>query len=468
MRPIIQGGMGVNISTPWLARVCSTAMQSQVLGTVSCVAAERVMSRILQSGDVGGHFRRALEKFPFPGVVERIIDTYFVEGGIAPGTKFKPVPGFNLNPGKALMELTVAASFAFVWLAKEGHTAPISVNYLEKIQIPHIFELTGAMMAGVDYVTMGAGITLQIPDVLDTIARGDNPSYRVNVEGSKNGTELVSFDRQSLFGKTELKRPNFLPIVSTDVLASLMSKRLPEGSIQGFVVEQPTAGGHNAPPRGKSTLNERGEPVYGPRDEPSFEKLKGLGIPFWIAGSFASPENLAKAKSLGAVGVQVGSIFALSEDSGMDPSFRKEIRRLGYIGELIIRTDPKASPTGFPFKVIQLPGTQSDPEVCEARKRVCDVCVLRTPYQKEDGTVGFRCSSEPLEDYLRKGGKEDDTVGVRCICNGLLSAAGIGNPGEPPIFTLGDDVSFLRHLMGDQHSPYTAEDAVTYLLSPLS
>lgn len=43
--------------------------------------------------------------------------------------------------------------------------------------------------------------------------------------------------------------------------------------------------------------------------------MKDLGLPFWLAGSYASPEGLEKAYELGAVGIQAGSIFALSRES---------------------------------------------------------------------------------------------------------------------------------------------------------
>lgn len=64
-----------------------------------------------------------------------------------------------------------------------------------------------------------------------------------------------------------------------------------------------------------------------------------------------------------------------------------------------------------------------------------------------------------------KGGKLEDTVGARCLCNGLFSAATVGDPDEPAILTLGDDVSFLRHLMRNQDDCYTAAHAIVYLLS---
>lgn len=460
---IIQGGMGVGISNPRLAKVCSML---GALGTVSGVASERIMAHVLQSGDMGGRFRRALAHFPFPEVAARIIAEYFVEGGIAPGHKSRSVPAFNLQPSPKLIALMVAASFSLVWLAKEEHDQRVSVNYLEKIQIPHIYHLTGAMLAGVDCVTMGAGITLQIPGVLDAIASGGVPSYRVSVTGHPDGFAPISFDPKAFFGRElpAMKRPDFLPIVSTDVLATLMAKRLPQGSIQGFVVELPTAGGHNAPPRGKGVFDETGQPIYGERDVVAFDKLAELGIPFWIGGSLASPEGLAQARSLGAVGIQAGTIFALSEDSGMDPVIRAELRRQAYRGELVVRTDPKASPTGFPFKVVQLPGTVSDPLVFATRKRVCDICALREPYLVATGTVGYRCASEPIKDYLRKGGKLEDAEQARCLCNGLLTTAGHGKPNEPPVVTLGDDTSFLRHLISHEGGTYTAADAIAYLL----
>lgn len=463
-RSIIQGGMGIYISSPHLANTCSRV---GALGTVSCTGAERVLVHLLQRGDVDGHYRRALSHFPFPEITERILAKYFVEGGKPVDQSFKEVPLFSLRPRRDLIELAIAASFALIWLAKEGHDGPISVNYLEKLQIGHIYHLTGAMLAGVDFVTMGAGLTRQIPGVLDAIASGGNPAYLVYVENSTRDNE-ISFAPQEFLGEKyprELKRPGFLPIVSTDVLAKRMAERLPSGSIQGFVIELPTAGGHNAPPRKKGVLDETGQPVYGEKDEVAFNVLRGLGIPFWVGGSFASPEGLARAQALGAVGIQAGSIFALSEDSGMDPLYRRKMRYLGYRGELAVRTDPNASPTGFPFKVPQLAGTMSESEVYAARERNCSRKALQFPAERTNGKIVFRCAAEPVNDFLKKGGKLEDTVDVRCLCNGLFSAAGLGDPKELPIFTMGDDVSFLRHLMRDENDSYTATDAIAYLSS---
>src|SRR3989344_2892723 len=464
-RSIIQGGMGMYISNPHLANTCTRA---DALGTVAGTGAERGLVHLLQLGDIGGHYRRALSHFPFPEIVERILAKYFIEGGKPVYQSFKEVPLFSMRPRRDLIELAIAASFVLIWLAKEGHDGPISVNYLEKLQIGHIYHLTGAALAGIDFVTMGAGLTLQIPGVLDAIVSGGSPSYRVYVGGSTRGNETISFNPREFLGEKfprELKRPDFLPIVSTDVLAKLMVAKLPPGSIQGFVIELPSAGGHNAPPRRKGVFDETGQPVYGEKDDVAFNVLRDLGIPFWVGGSFASPEGLARAHALGAVGIQAGSIFALSEDSGMNPTYRAKIRRLGYRGELAVRTDPNASPTGFPFKVPQLAGTMSEPEVYAARERHCSRKALQFPAERADGKVVFRCAAEPVDDFLKKGGRVEDTVGARRLCNGLFSAAGLGDPKELPIFTMGDDVSFLRHLLRDENDSYTAAEGIAYLLS---
>ncbi len=462
---IIQGGMGVHISTPTLAR---TVALLGGLGTVSGVAADKMLARLLQSGDPGEHLRRALSNFPDHKIARQVLGTYFVPGGISPGTPYKHVSAVTLSPSRQSIALLLCGNFALVWLAKEGHRNPISINWLEKMQMPHLASIAGAMLAGVDVVTMGAGIPLQVPSVLDALAQGQPAEYRVTVTGSTDGTVAMRFDPREFFGQTwpDMKRPDFLPIVSTDILAGLMMKKIPDG-IQGFVIEQPTAGGHNASPRGTYSLNESGEPIYGERDRPNFKKLQGLGVPFWIGGSYASPAKLAQAIAVGAHGIQVGSIFALSNESGLAPCHRQEIIRRWHRGQLRVRTDIHASPTGFPFKVAELPGTLSEEAVYLARHRSCNQRGLATPHQLPNGEIVYRCSAERVKDYLAKGGDENDAIGARCICNGLIATTGLGDPGEPAIVTLGDDVNFLRYLTETEHSTYTAAQAMAYLLDPV-
>ena len=165
---IIQGGMGVAISNWHLARTVSKLGQ---LGVVSGVALEVLLIRRLQDGDVGGHIRRALEKFPFRDMAKRAVEKYYIPGGKAEGKSYALLPMHKQVGSKKLHELCILGNFVEVFLAREGHDRPVGINYLEKIQMPHLPSIYGAMLAGVSYVIMGAGIPILITGVLDAFSR---------------------------------------------------------------------------------------------------------------------------------------------------------------------------------------------------------------------------------------------------------------------------------------------------------
>lgn len=461
---IIMGGMGVYISTPSLAKIVS--LQGG-LGTVSGTAADRVMAAKLAMGDPGGDFRRALSHFPFQDSAQRVLNAFYIEQGDTKKTR-RAVPVYSINPSKLSIELIVCANFAFVWLAKEGHDRPVGVNYLEKIAMPHVYAATGALLAGIDVITMGAGLPLHIPPLIDALIQGQIVEYPIPIVGDKTPYRM-QFDPGKFFGANLdiTYRPSFIPIISSNSLAQICAERLPDGSVQGFVVEECTAGGHNAPPRGRPIIMDKlGQPVYGDRDKVDYRKLADLGFPFWIAGSYASPEKLTEAKENGAQGIQVGTAFALCDQSGLDPVLREKVRRAGYRGEQKVFTDPIASPTGFPFKVAEIPGTLSEKEVYENRPRICNQGALASLYRRPDGSIGYRCIAEDADRHIKKGGKLEDTIGRKCICNGLMATAGLNpDPNEPPIVTSGDDLSSLPHLMSDENSGYSVEDVFRYLLA---
>ncbi len=457
--------MGVGVSGWRLARAVSVAGQ---LGVVSGVGLDTLLARRLQLGDAGGHIRRALGHFPFPDAVRRILDRYFVAGGLGPGQRFRPAAAPSLRSSLASTQLAVAANFVEVTLAKEGHDGLIGVNYLEKLQMSNAAALYGAMLAGVDFVLMGAGVPAQIPALLDSLADGRPGALPVDVKGGGRSPAAVGVDPAAALGDTRrLPRPEFLAVVSSHVLAAFLA-RDPRTRPDGFVVEGPQAGGHNAPPRGPLRLDPEGQPVYGPRDVVDLEEMAALGLPFWLAGGRASPSSLSEALACGASGIQVGSIFALCEESDLDRSHKRAIVDLWREGTLRVRSDAAASPTGYPFQLAELPGTTAEDDVFAKRKRVCDVGYLRVPFVGDGGKVGYRCPAEPVEHYLRKGGRSGDTVGRRCLCNGLIAAIGLGQrrPGgtaEPAVVTIGQELTFLDHV-APAALDYTAGDAVGYLL----
>jgi NAD(P)H-dependent flavin oxidoreductase YrpB (nitropropane dioxygenase family) len=191
-----------------------------------------------------------------------------------------------------------------------------------------------------------------------------------------------------------------------------------------------------------------------------------------MAGGYGTPHGLATAVAAGANGVQAGTVFALCAESGMAEGCKRRLHAKAAAGPVPVRTDGRASPTGFPFKVAELPGTLADEQVYQHRPRRCDLGVLRAPYRKPDGSVGYRCPAEPVDMYVnRRGGREPNTVGRRCLCNALLATAGLPQQRpdgytEPPIVTTGTDFTGVRHLLSAaaDGATYHAADAVAYLL----
>ncbi len=463
---VIQGGMGVAVSSWQLARAVSQAGQ---LGVVSGTALDVVIARRLQDGDAGGHVRRALEHFPVPAMAQRILSRYFLEGGRAPEQPYHPVPKLSMDTPVAGLELSIVANYAEVWLAKEGHDGLVGINFLEKVQMATPSAAYGSMLAGVDYVLMGAGIPAEIPQLLDRLAVHQSCSLDLHVDGATIEYS-VGLDPQALTGGglAPLRRPMFLAIVSAHVLAAYLARE-DATRPDGFVVEGPRAGGHNAPARGRPVLDDDGQPVFGPRDNADLVKVAAVGLPFWLAGGYATAEQVQQARTAGAAGVQVGTLFALCEESGLDPAIRQELLAELSVGELVVRTDPRASPTGFPFKVATLKGTMSQAEEYADRPRLCDLSYLRIPYERAPGDVGYRCPAEPVHMYVRKGGDIADTVGRKCLCNGLMAGIQLGQNRrdgyrEVPIVTLGADLEGVAQMLSDLPDGWTAVQAIDRLL----
>lgn len=465
---IIQGGMGVAVSSWPLARAVSSLGQ---LGVVSGTALAVVLARRLQLGDASGELRHALAQFPFTALAKRVLSDYFIPGGKSPDAPFKLTPMPTLRPRRSLVELTVVANFVEIFLAKEGHPGPVGINYLEKIQLPTLPSLYGAMLAGVDYILMGAGIPRAVPGALDLLAQGQAASLPADVEGALPGEkQTMTFDPQHFCAGSppQLKRPCFLGIIASATLALALAKKA-NGCVDGFVVEGPTAGGHNAPPRGPLQLTPQGEPLYGPRDVPELDKIRALGLPFWLAGGYGRPGKLAEALGLGASGIQVGTPFAFCEESGIQPELKRQAISLSRLRQAHVFTDPVASPTGFPFKVAQLQHTLSNAPDYQARPRICDLGYLRHLYRKPDGTVGYRCPAEPIEQYRRKGGNVHETVGRKCICNALSATVGLYQVRaegihELPLVTAGDDLAEIAQFLAPGRDFYSAEDVIRRLL----
>jgi nitronate monooxygenase len=459
---LIQGGMGVGVSG---SRLANAVARTGHLGVVSGTSLDTLLVRRLQDGDEGAHLRRALAAFPCGATAEALLARWLRPGGRAPGQPYDllPLPSHGGDPDRE--RLLVAAAFAEVWLAREGHDGAIGINLLAKIQLPILPVLYGALLAGVQWVFMGAGIPRHVPAALDALVEHRSAALPLDVAGATKAWHTEFAPRRVLPHITAaLQRPRFVAITASHALATMLVRKA-NGRVDGFVVEGPLAGGHNAPPRGDLGLGDRGEPRYGPRDEVDLVVLRELRLPFWLAGACGRPGALAAARAAGAAGIQVGSLFAFCRESGLAAGPRKAVLAAARERRLDVFTDPRASPTGYPFKILRGVGV---PEAGVDRVRRCDLGHLREAYERADGSLGHRCAGEPESAWVRKGGRPEACQGRRCLCNGLLANLGLGQPrpdgAELPLLTAGDDVVRVRELLRDRDE-YSAADVVEYLLA---
>jgi NAD(P)H-dependent flavin oxidoreductase YrpB (nitropropane dioxygenase family) len=504
---LIQGGMGVYVSNWRLAKAVATGRPGLTAGTVSGTGLDVVYTRLLQLGDPGGHIRRALAAFDArfgTSIGKRICDRFYIKGGKAPTARFInapmqivhardgsdniPLPGSQTQPvaltiDEEIVELLIATGFAEVWLAKEGHSGNIFINFLKKIELPLVYTLYGAMLAGVDGVVVGAGNPDGLAAACSRLSRHEVVTSDLLVLYREAGeTFIVPFDPRKVSGgklaQSSLRRPAFLAIVSLENLVQTLSKSQSEAP-DGFIIEHHTAGGHNAGPQGPLKVDEKGQPVYSGLDEPDLEAIKRVGLPFWLAGGYGSREKLQQALAHGAAGIQMGTIFALAEESGMKPAYRNAI-----LQELKKGTDEAAlvqttlfSPTGFPFKVVQLKDTLADDMVYSGRPRVCDIGLLQQRGLGKPDAAGTRrlfqrCPAAPVDGFVTKRGLQLNTEGRRCLCNGLLACVGLGQVSgrqgetveEPAIVTLGNHLDGVRRLSHQGQTPYWVQDVIADIL----
>ena len=435
---------------------------------------------------------------------QKIIARYFIEGGKPPSTPYQsgpkpvvhaqdgskviPLPGEQADAAalavdEDFIEMLIATAFAEVWLAKDGHDGKIFINFLKKVELPLVYALYGAMLAGVDGVVVGAGNPDGLPAVCDRLMRHEAVDSDLHVLYRASGEDFhLPFDPRSVAGGrlagAALRRPAFLAIVSLEnLVVALANSR--SGAPDGFIIEHHTAGGHNAGPQGPLKKDDLGQPIYGAGDEPDLRAIREAGLPFWLAGGYGSAEKLRQALNAGAAGVQAGTVFALAEESGMKAAYRGEILdaiKQGKDDAALVRTT-LYSPTGFPFKVAQLAGTLAEDSVYAARQRVCDLgyltqCGLSKP--DADGTRHLfqRCPAAPVAGFTRKRGLPFNAQEKRCLCNGLLACVGLGQViqgdggwvEEPAIVTLGNHLDGVRRLSRQGQFPYWARDAVEDIL----
>ena len=242
------------------------------------------------------------------------------------------------------------------------------------------------MLAGVDYVLMGAGIPLKMPGALDRLSQHEPATYPIHVVArrptTRHGRRVRSARRSWTHDLPPLQRPQFLAIVSSSVLGATLIKRKANGHVDGFVVEGPTAGGHNAPPRGKPQFNEAGEPIYGERDVVDLDKMRGAGpsvLAGWRLRRTARRSRSASPPAPRACRSGRRSPSARNPACAPTTSARCSTRR--WPARRASSPIRSPHPRRFPSRSRCCPNTVSEKETYEARRRVCDLGYLREVVQ---------------------------------------------------------------------------------------
>jgi nitronate monooxygenase len=349
--PIIIGGMGVNISTTELA-----------------LAAEKL-------GGIG-HISDALVTY----VCDRILNTTFVS------RKRKKYLQYHNNPDKSavlfdLDELAEAQKkyIEYTISQKTGNGA-IFLNCMEKLtmnnSVPTLkIRLTAAMDAGIDGLTLAAGLNLRTLDLIQ-----DHPRFR----DVKIGIIISSVRALSIF----LKRATRL-------------NRLPDY----IIVEGPLAGGHLG---------------FGPEDWHTFDlktiftevlaflKKEALNIPVIPAGGIFTGTDAVDYLRMGAGGVQVATRFTISKEAGLPANVKQH-----YINareeDIVVNM---ASTTGYPMRML----TES-PTLRYAIKPNCE----GLGYLLENGGKCTYIDAYYAALAERKSGEPLSVKEKTCLCTGMAN-----------------------------------------------
>ena len=443
--------MGIRVSG-W--RLASAASRAGALGVVSHVALRHVVVEEVRRGDPDA--LAAAATFPVASYRDELL-------AYAPGgAKHRaPVPLDHPDPRKGELpkRLSVIAAYVEVFRAKRGHRGKVGINIMWKCTLTVLPSIYGAMLAGVDALLCGAGVPMELPDIVRRIRAGEDLCYTpLHGTGTNVRLDIAADQTAGLLAAHE--PPKLLPILSNFAFPKRILdvwEREHNTRPFAFILENHEAGGHNAPPRNKV--------AFGAQDEINayFDKVVALGIPVYVAGAFphgGTCEDYRAWRWRGAYGIQVGSRFALCDESGLRRDLKDRIlaRNWFHVAELKkaearegaegegaegerLVTDPRISPTGYPFKMVPLEGTVAEPEVYARRKRICNKGYLLQAHTETlpDGTVKetYVCPAMPERQYARLGGDPQETEGRLCLCNGLLSSVGFGSDVEPPLLTLG-------------------------------
>lgn len=276
--------------------------------------------------------------------------------------------------------------------AKGGADLPVAVNIMVALVSTYEDSVLGALDGGAEAIISGAGLPLNLPSIVSRHPRGGEVML-VPIVSSGRAAEII-FKR---WGK---------------------SGRVPDA----MVVEGPEAGGHLGWKSVREIEDEANDLENILAEVLAVAKKYG-DVPVIAAGGVYTNADILRMLSLGASGVQIGTRFLATEESGATDEFKKALVECDETS-VIVAVDP-GSPCGLPFRILSDSGMYL--QTLKAEKPVkCDKGYL---------LMNGKClAKESPENYF-------------CICNGLLSAIGANSTDAPPLFTVGTNASRVDRIM---------------------
>jgi len=259
----------------------------------------------------------------------------------------------------------------------------IAINIMVALHQAFTDSILGALDGKVDAIILGAGLPTNLPE------------------------ELAVADVA------------LIPIVSSVKALRIIQRRWQERLHRppdAVVLEGPLAGGHlGFSPNDVDKEDFRLEKLFGPVKD--FARKNG-DYPVIVAGGIYYHDDIVRwVNEFGADGVQMGTRFAATHESGASPAFKEAI--INCRAEDIIVAKKPGSPCGLPFRIIKTsPGYQTALQKTRPPK-----CNRGLVLRKDEAGKFTVCSAKDSYDSF-------------CICNVLLSAHGFTDK-EEPIFTIG-------------------------------
>jgi len=189
------------------------------------------------------------------------------------------------------------------------------------------------------------------------------------------------------------------------------------------VLEGPRAGGHLG-----FSMEEIVKPEF------SLENLlpevlevasKNGNFPVIVAGGIFTHSDILKFLNMGASGVQMGTRFLATKESGATDEFKRQIISSTEKDILVVN----ASPCGFPFRILT-----TSPMYQTRRQPKCRMGYVLAKDAEGKYTV---CKAAP---------NNPENENFLCICDGLRSAVGLA-PDEPPLYTVGSNAYRVDRIM---------------------